>query len=378
MNILIAGDFCQKYRIDKVIKEKHFSKLFDEVKLVTAKADYSIVNFEFPIVLDPKNASPIPKCGPNLQGTEEAVEAIKYAGFDCCTLANNHILDQGEVCCIDTKTELEKAGIDTVGVGSNLKDAAKILYKEINGKTLAIINCCENEFSIATETSAGSNPLNPIRQYNKIQEARQHADYLLVIVHGGHELYQLPSPRMKETYRFFIDAGADAVVNHHQHCYSGYEIYNGKPIFYGLGNFLFDRTNVMHTSWNEGYMVNLSFQEQEIGYTLIPYSQCNEEPTISLLKDESLNKFNSCIKELSAIISNDSELGKQHREWMAKSFRHYKLALEPYSGRILSAMYARNLLPSCITKKKNLALLNYLECESHLDRLKFTVKEIFK
>ena len=378
MNILIAGDFCQKYRIDKVIKEKHFSKLFDEVKLVTAKADYSIVNFEFPIVRDPKNANPIPKCGPNLQGTIEAVEAIKYAGFDCCTLANNHILDQGEVCCIDTKTELEKAGIDTVGVGGNLKDAAKILYKEINGKTLAIINCCENEFSIATETSAGSNPLNPIRQYNKIQEARQHADYLLVIVHGGHEHYNLPSPRMKETYRFFIDAGADAVVNHHQHCYSGYEIYNGKPIFYGLGNFLFDRTNVMHTSWNEGYMVNLSFQEQEIGYTLIPYSQCNEEPTISLLKNESLNKFNSCIKELSAIISNDSELGKQHREWMAKSFRHYKLALEPYSGRILSAMYARNLLPSYITKKKNLALLNYLECESHLDRLKFTIKEIFK
>lgn len=378
MNILIAGDFCQKYRIDKVIKEKHFSRLFDEVKLVTAKADYSIVNFEFPIVLNPKNAKPIPKCGPNLQGTIEAVEAIKYAGFDCCTLANNHILDQGEVCCIDTKTELEKAGIDTVGVGGNLKDAAKILYKEINGKMLAIINCCENEFSIATETSAGSNPLNPIRQYNKIQEARQHADYLLVIVHGGHELYQFPSPRMKETYRFFIDAGADAVVNHHQHCYSGYEIYNGKPIFYGLGNFLFDRTNVMHSIWNEGYMVNLSFQEQEIGYTLIPYSQCNEEPTISILKDESLNKFNSCIKELNAIISNDTELNKHHKNWMAKSFKHYKLALEPYSGRILSAMYARNLLPSCITRKKNLALLNYLECESHLDRLKFTVKEIFK
>ena len=378
MNILIAGDFCQKYRIDKVIKEKHFSRLFDEVKLVTAKADYSIVNFEFPIVLDPKNANPIPKCGPNLQGTVEAVEAIKYAGFDCCTLANNHILDQGEVCCIDTKTELEKAGIDTVGVGGNLKDAAKILYKEINGKTLAIINCCENEFSIATETSAGSNPLNPIRQYNKIQEARQHADYLLVIVHGGHELYQLPSPRMKETYRFFIDAGADAVVNHHQHCYSGYEIYNGKPIFYGLGNFLFDRTNVMHSNWNEGYMVSLSFQEQEIGYTLIPYSQCNEEPTISLLKDDSLSKFDSCIKELNAIISNDSELNKHHKKWMAKSFKHYKQVLEPYSGKILSAMYARNLLPSCLTKKKNLALINYLECESHLDRFKFTVKENLK
>jgi poly-gamma-glutamate synthesis protein (capsule biosynthesis protein) len=45
---------------------------------------------------------------------------------------------------------------------------------------------------------------------------------------------------MVETYRFFIEAGADAVVNHHQHCICGYEVYKGKPIFYGLGNFCFD------------------------------------------------------------------------------------------------------------------------------------------
>lgn len=52
-------------------------------------------------------------------------------------------------------------------------------------------------------------------------------------MHGGHEHYQLPSLRMQETYRFFIDAGADVVVNHHQHCFSGYEIYNNKYIFMG-------------------------------------------------------------------------------------------------------------------------------------------------
>ena len=42
---------------------------------------------------------------------------------------------------------------------------------------------------------------------------------------------------MKETYRFFVDCGADAVINHHQHCYSGYEYYKDKFICYGLGNF---------------------------------------------------------------------------------------------------------------------------------------------
>ena len=216
--ILIAGDFCQRYRIDEAIKKRLYGDLFDEVKTIIETADYSIVNFEFPIILDSTNAKPILKCGPNLQGTKEAVDAVKYAGFNCCTLANNHILDQGEQCCLDTKNELEKAGIDTVGVGSNLEDAASILYKEIRGETLAIINCCEHEFSIATDTTIGANPLNHIQQYYRIQEARSKADYVLVIVHGGHEHCQLPSPEMQETYRFFIDSGADAVVNHHQHC----------------------------------------------------------------------------------------------------------------------------------------------------------------
>lgn len=168
-----------------------------------------------------------------MQGQHAAVDAVKYAGFDVCTLANNHILDYGTTCCLDTKRLLEEDGIKTVGIGENLSRAADILYLKKENETLAIINCCEHEFSIATEETAGANPLNPIQQYYKIQEARQSADYVLVIVHGGHEYYQLPSPRMKETYRFFIDAGADAVINHHQHCYSGYEEYKGKPIFMG-------------------------------------------------------------------------------------------------------------------------------------------------
>lgn len=77
---------------------------------------------------------------------------------------------------------LEKGGIFTVGVGIDLNDAARILYIESKGRKLAIINCCENEFSVATESTAGGNPLLPIQQFYKIQEAKENADYVLVIV----------------------------------------------------------------------------------------------------------------------------------------------------------------------------------------------------
>lgn len=83
-----------------------------------------------------------------------------------------------------------KYGIDTVGAGKNLKEASKVFYKQIGDQLLAVINCCEHEFSIATEHEAGANPLNLIQQYYQIKEAREKADNVLVIVHGGHEHFQ--------------------------------------------------------------------------------------------------------------------------------------------------------------------------------------------
>lgn len=168
MHLLIAGDFCDRYRISDLIARGNYASLFDDIKYLTEQADVSIINFEFPIVLHA--GVPIAKSGPTLQGQPAAVDAVKYAGFNVCTLANNHILDQGTKCCIETRELLENAGIKTVGIGKNSAEAATVLY--INQKekgTLAIVNCCEHEFSIATDTTAGANPLSDttILQYTR-------------------------------------------------------------------------------------------------------------------------------------------------------------------------------------------------------------------
>ena len=376
MKILIAGDFCQRYRVDEIIRKERFGELFDEVRPIIKSADYGIVNFEFPIVLDKDAAKSIPKCGPNLRGTIEAVDAVRYAGFNCCTLANNHILDQGEQCCLATKIELEKAGIDTVGVGKNLSDADNVLYKVISNETIAIINCCEHEFTIATETSSGANPLNPIQQYYTIQNAKKKADYVLVIVHGGHEHFQLPSPRMQETYHFFIDAGADAVVNHHQHCYSGYEVYNEKPIFYGLGNFCFDDPKCRNSIWNEGYMVILSFEQQQIGYELIPYTQCNEKPSVELVKDRTA--FDKSIERQNAIIRDKQVLNKRVVAYYNSTASGMLLLHQPFENRFLNKLYRMRLFPLMISRKKILRLLNYINCESHFDKHVFSLQQLIE
>lgn len=373
MNILIAGDFAPRARLAKQIDERKYGDIFSEdLRRIISSADFSIVNFESPVAGN--NFKPITKCGPNLRCTPNAVEALGYAGFSAVTMANNHILDYGADGLLASVDCCKKAGIETVGAGSSLDEAEKILYfgkgngneNDNDSETLAVINCCEHEFSIATETSAGANPLNAVRQYRAIQEARRHANRVLVIVHGGHEHFQLPSPRMQEIYRFFIDAGADAVVNHHQHCFSGYEEYKGKYIFYGLGNFSFDTLpRETNSSWNEGFMLQLNFGEQT-AFQLYPYSQYAEHATIELLPE---NAFSEKLAELNHIIADRALLRTHVEDYYNRCSKSELSLFEPYRGRVLGKLYRMGLLPSFVRGKKLTAILNHIACEAHRDKM---------
>jgi poly-gamma-glutamate synthesis protein (capsule biosynthesis protein) len=368
MKILIAGDFCPRYRVAEKIEKRDFNSVLGEVKDIISNADYSIVNFECPVTKG--EGSPIEKCGPNLRCSEKGMEAVKWVGFDCVTLANNHFFDYGKEGVENTIETCGRYGLDTVGGGMNLDEASKILYKEIEGKTIAIINCCEHEFSIATEKTAGSNPLNPIRQYYEIMNAKEKADYVLVIVHGGHEHYQLPSPRMQETYRFFIDVGADVVVNHHQHCYSGYEIYNNKPIFYGLGNFCFDDNKSNATKWNYGYMIEIEFKE-DIRFEIIPYEQSSHHLNITKVNDEI---FYHTINNINDVISNPKELRSAVNKYYKESQMGIKIGLFPISNLIIRILFYRKIISPKFPRKWLLRLGNYVMCESHREKLSFMLR----
>jgi len=367
MNILIAGDYCPNERLAPLIEKENYSFVFGQILPLLSKVDFSIVNFECPVVA--ANIKPILKQGPNLSCSYKAVEALKWAGFNCVTLANNHFNDYGGEGCVTTFETLQSAGIDYVGGGRTLEEAQRIYYTTINDKILAVVNFCEHEFSIATRKVAGSAPLDLIDNYGQIKEARLNADYVVVIVHGGHEYYQLPSPRMKKTYHWFIELGADIVINHHQHCYSGFEIYKGKPIFYGLGNFCFDGNRCGKDIWNEGYIVSLILDEDRIDYTLIPYTQCSDNPKIELMEEEKKESFYNNIEKINEVINDDSALEHFFDKWCKEQYSNIKYALTPYTNRFMRALWYRGLLPSFLSTKRLVSLYNKIQCEAHRDVL---------
>ncbi len=365
MKILIAADYYPVRRAEEKMRKYEYEYIFGEVKPFVLDADYSLVNYESTFYGAGEGIS---KFGPNMATDEQSVELAQWCGFKCSTLANNHIHDYGDKGLADLLKCMKKRGMDVVGAGMNLSEANKIFYKQICSENVAFINCCEHEFNIANHEHGGANPLNAVRQFYSIREAKKRAKFVILIIHGGSINCQLPSPRMQELYRFFIDCGADAVINHHQHCFSGYEFYHGSPIIYGLGNLFFDKPWLKNTTWTDGYMVELVLTEKKgFDINLLPYSQCANEPRVIMKKGKEKEAFFAKIEELNHIIVDSPRLEVEYYKWVDANEKPVWDAFAKSSNRIIAGIQRRNLIPHF--PSDTIYMLNYLYCEAHLDRM---------
>lgn len=365
IKIFISGDFAPRHRAYEVIKNKDFSLLFGDVLPYIKQADISITNLESPLI---DEGNPIPKTGPNLKSPTDSIEALKYAGFDMVTLANNHMMDFGVEGLNSTISICKKNSIRCIGAGPNITEASKVCYIDKKGKTIAFINCCENEWSTTDGDKPGCNPLNEVNIYYQIQEAKANADYVILIIHGGHETYELPSPRMKQLYRWFIDLGVDAVIGHHTHCYSGSEIYKGKPIVYSLGNFIFD-SNIRDASWNYGAFAILSLSDDEIKVELCPFEQCNKKVGVFLLSTNDTDVWRKTNAEKTKLINDDILLSDEFDAFCKNNERQYRSYLEPNRNKYILAAKNRGLIKRTVRGGKALLYLNIIRAEAHRDIL---------
>ena len=362
MKIVIAGDLTLQDRAARTIwKDHQLKKSFSDVKKELGKCDWAVVNLESPIT---EANVPIIKDGPSLKNPMQVFDIIKYCGFKAVTLANNHLKDYGSVGVQDTLRNCKNSGIDTVGAGVTISDARIPLLLKTENITIGILNVCEHESSIVTKTSAGANPLYFPNLFQDITDLRKNVDKIVVIIHGGRENYQLPTPRMKREYRMIIDFGADIIVNHHQHCFSGYELYKGKPIIYGLGNFFFDRVNCRNNKWNYGLLAEFDLCRDKIDFRLVPYEQCNDEAVVTVLDYECVREK---IESLNEIIKDDQMLEMEF-ERMVSSAKMLSPFI-PFGNHLLRSLYYRGMLPNFISKKNMALIENYISCETHRELL---------
>ena len=253
-----------------------------DIENLLANADFTIFNLEVPLT---DFSTPIKKCGPNLIAPTKTIAGLKAINPHFFTLANNHILDQGEQGLKSTMDILDEHGIAYAGAGKDLASAAKPYILALEGKKIGIYCCAEHEFTIATENTPGANPFDPLNSLDHVVELKSQCDYVIVLYHGGKEHYRYPSPYLQKVCRKLVDKGADIVVCQHSHCIGCEEKWHGGTIVYGQGNFLFDDCD--NEFWNSALLVELEFsKDNKVKINYIPIEK--KKHTVRLGCDNSI------------------------------------------------------------------------------------------
>ena len=358
IRLLFSGDFAPLVDQDK-ISDNHFNTL----NSLTSNVDAHITNLECPLTNSDKI---IEKTGPAIKARPENVKLLKQAKVSIACLANNHIFDFGEQGITETLNVCHKNGIDTIGIVNRPDGRSHWIIEEIKGKKFGFLNYCEHEFSVRDEKLLGACGYNDIDAFYDIGKLKPKVDYLIVLYHGGNEYYPLPNPDMKKYFHYLADLGADAVIGHHTHVFSGLEIYNDKPLVYSLGNFFFPYPNEPD-EWHKAVICKLEIN-RGIKCTLIPISQCKDSYDTTLLNETEANQILGEIERLSEIIIDDNILVLKWDEFSKIRGENIKRVLL-YSTKVERLLFKYNYLYDFAHNRMNyktraLLIKNIVRCHS--------------
>jgi hypothetical protein len=241
------------------------------VRALLAGADRSVVNLEGPA---PVHATFHPE-GTGFSFRQDLLGGLAKAGIDIVSLANNHIGDAGRTGMVQTVAALDRAGIDHAGAGATSKAARAPAVFTAGGVKVAVLGYDAIAPGYAAGAAKPGAAALSVGDYAAdIRAARKAgADVVIVYPHWGVEYRATPTSAQRTWAHRMIDAGADLVIGNHAHWAAAMEVYKGKPIWYALGNFVFDQTWSEETE--EGLILELTFR----GSALV---QARMHPTILL------------------------------------------------------------------------------------------------
>ncbi|MGH8884799.1 MAG: CapA family protein [Egibacteraceae bacterium] len=220
------------------LRAKGYAHAWTGLSGLFARDDLTVVNLECAVsALGTKVEKQF-----NFRCDPAALPAMRAAGVEVANLANNHGGDYGPKALLDSRTNLLRAGIAPVGAGENAAAAnAPALFK-LNGWTIAVLGFTgvvpRNDWLAGPAHPGMANGYEIASMTKAIRAAEQQADLVFVTIHWGRELATGPRPEDVARAHAMIDAGADGIFGHHSHRLQPLGWYQGRPIAWGLGNFV--------------------------------------------------------------------------------------------------------------------------------------------
>ncbi|HUW21230.1 MAG TPA: CapA family protein [Candidatus Bathyarchaeia archaeon] len=233
ISLVVTGDVMLARSVTTKMRAlDNFAYPFTETAAVLKEADLTLINLESPFGSNCSSTD----TGMVFCADQQAIEGLIKAGVDLVSLANNHVLDQGEAGLSETIQLIKQNFMTPVG----LRDPA---FLEVNGVKLVFL-----AYNAVNPQSTLVSWADPAVIESEIKRFSREADVLVVYFHWGQEYAETPrsgsgSPfDPKKLAHQAIDAGADLVLGSHPHVVWDNEWYNGKLIVYSLGNFVFDQS----------------------------------------------------------------------------------------------------------------------------------------
>jgi poly-gamma-glutamate synthesis protein (capsule biosynthesis protein) len=255
-------------------------------ELASSKPHLRIINLETAVT---RSGRPEPK-GINYRMNPANLPCLLAAGVDCCVLANNHVLDWGRKGLAETLAALRHAGIKTAGAGGSLAEAEAPAVFELpgEGRVLVYAFACTSS-GVPSEWAA--RPDRPgVRLIEQVAESvadelvgsikreRRHGDIVVVSIHwGGNWGYRI-SAREHAFARRLVESGqVDVIHGHSSHHFKAVEVFRGKPIIYGCGDFLNDYEGIGgYETYRSDlvlmYLVTLSLSDRKLSeFRMVPF-----------------------------------------------------------------------------------------------------------
>ena len=234
-----VGDLLLDRGVRAVAQEKGIDAIFQNTGAIFAGVELVCANLEGAVADGEK---PLSKTF-RFNGPSNSGEILKKHNITLVNLANNHSIDFGRDGLRQTVENLRKYGVMSYGYGENAAAAVQPFYITRAGITIAFIGAVcfplEGYVYLPDRFDVGRWDAGLVGR--AISEARRKADFVFVTFHWGIEFSHRSTATQMKIARFCIDQGADAVIGSHPHVLQGIEIYKGRPIFYSLGNFIFDQ-----------------------------------------------------------------------------------------------------------------------------------------
>lgn len=268
--ISFGGDTLFSGKVENKLKQAGYDYPYKHVKDLFLQDDLTVLNLETPVT---EGGTPEEEKTFVFKSSPKALPEMVRAGVEAVNLANNHILDQGVEGLLDTLEHLSEAGVLHVGAGKNSKEAFAPVYVERNGIRIAL--CGFSRVIPRKEWAAGKGPgvaatYDSTQAVKTIEEARDQADLVLVVVHWGKERTVELEKHQTELAHAYIDAGADLVIGGHPHVLQGLESYKGKWIAYSTGNFIFTKSKDPNT-WETAVFQASCSKAGDCELKLVPY-----------------------------------------------------------------------------------------------------------